>query len=154
MLHVYDFLVALEWNAARTVLQDFPCKIAMIGSGPLPLTPMRIIDAARRQGHTVEQFHLIERYADRVDCSVNCVNKLGGYDNITHEVRDAADPGDLTAFDAVYVAILVGETEKQKKELLLGIVKRMKRGAVVITRGSRGLKGLIYPVSGVHKSSF
>ncbi|QGA22182.1 hypothetical protein EYB26_009897 [Talaromyces marneffei] len=145
MLHVYDFLVSLEWNAARTILQDFPSKIAMIGSGPLPLTPMRIIDAARKQGHTIEQFHLIERYADRVECSVNSVNKLGGYESITHEVGDAADPGDLTAFDAVYVAILVGETEKQKEELLLGILKRMKPGAVVITRGSRGLKGLIYP---------
>ncbi|EED21044.1 hypothetical protein TSTA_082770 [Talaromyces stipitatus ATCC 10500] len=64
---------------------------------------MRVIDAARKQGHTVEM-HLIERYADRVECSVDSVNKLGG------------------------------------------ILKLMKRGAVVIKRGSRDSKGLIYPV--------
>ncbi|KAF4160816.1 hypothetical protein CNMCM6936_003771 [Aspergillus lentulus] len=80
LLYLYDFLIAMEWNA--------------------------------QEGQAVS-FHLVERYASE--------------------------------YDAVYFAALVGSMCEEKESLLLGVVSRMRKGAILITRSTYSLKQLAYP---------
>ncbi|KAG2411499.1 hypothetical protein HFD88_009054 [Aspergillus terreus] len=144
LLYLYDFLIAMEWNAARTVLRQCPQKIAILGSGPLPLTAIRIRELVQQEGQAVS-FHLVERYSSRVRQSEQVLEKLGLADRTTHRIADAADQFDLREYDAVYFAALVGSTRGEKESLLLGVVSRMRKGAILITRSTYSLKQLAYP---------
>jgi hypothetical protein len=136
----------MEWNAARTVLRQCPQKMAILGSGPLPLTAIRIRELAQQEGQAVS-FHLVERYASRVRQSEQVLEKLGLAGWTTHRIADAADQFGLSEYDAVYFAALVGSTREEKESLLLGVVSRMRKGAILITRSTYSLKQLAYPVS-------
>jgi len=48
--------------------------------------------------------------------------------------------------DVVYLAALVGHTQKEKERILRGVVGRMRKGTLVVARSAHGLRRLLYPV--------
>ena len=53
---------------------------------------------------------------------------------------------DLGGFDLVYLAALVGSSQQDKERLLVGVVERMRVGALLVVRTAHSLRGLLYPV--------
>lgn len=53
---------------------------------------------------------------------------------------------DLAGFDLVYLAALVGSSQRDKERLLVGVVERMRMGALLVVRTAHSLRGLLYPV--------
>jgi nicotianamine synthase len=53
---------------------------------------------------------------------------------------------DLSGFDVVYLAALVGLTQTEKESVLVKVVGGMSVGALVIIRSAHGLRSLLYPV--------
>lgn len=49
---------------------------------------------------------------------------------------------DLSAFDVVYVAALVGMSAVEKED----VVRKMKRDALVVLRSAHSLRALLYPM--------
>lgn len=59
-------------------------------------------------------------------------------------------PGyDLTSFDVVFLAALVGRNDVEKKEVIRNVISRMKVGALLVVRSAHSLRRLLYPVVGV-----
>ena len=62
------------------------------------------------------------------------------------QCNDAADPTlDLSTFDVVCLAALVGADADAKLHILSSIVKRMRPGAAVLIRSALALRQLMYP---------
>jgi nicotianamine synthase len=53
---------------------------------------------------------------------------------------------DLTEFDVVWLAALVGAGQKEKEEILVQVVEKMKKGSLLVMRGAWGLRGVLYCV--------
>lgn len=53
---------------------------------------------------------------------------------------------DLTSFDTVFLAALVGQTQPEKEHLMLQVVSKMRSGATLVVRTSWGLRTCLYPV--------
>ena len=120
----------------------------MLGSGPLPLTALSIVDAAAEKGHAVRVLN-IDLVPERIRDSEQMFSLLGEkYNGVSHHVSDAGGVlPDLTAYDAVYVASLVGNTDAEKMDILKNTAGYMRPGAVIVVRSSSGLSRLLWPVS-------
>ena len=57
------------------------------------------------------------------------------------------DEVNLSQFDVVHVAALVGNTSEEKTLIIADVVRRMKAGALLILRTAHSLRSLLYPVS-------
>lgn len=62
-------------------------------------------------------------------------------------LQDAASIVNLSEFDVVYLAALVGCGQSDKETVVQRVVTQMREGALVVIRTSWGLRGLLYPVS-------
>lgn len=63
------------------------------------------------------------------------------------QCADASSPEvDLSSFDVVYLAALVGGCSKDKHDIMAAVVKRMKPGGMVVLRSAHSLRRLLYPV--------
>lgn len=59
---------------------------------------------------------------------------------------EASSPSsDLAEFDLVYMAALVGISQAEKEEIMLEVVGRMRKGALLVVRSSWGLRTCLYP---------
>jgi nicotianamine synthase len=54
-------------------------------------------------------------------------------------------------FDIVFLAALVGMTNKEKMGILRGLVGKLRRGCLVVCRSARGLRAVLYPVSKLYQ---
>lgn len=143
---MYDFLIRMELNAVSTVLDRLPEKVAMLGSGPMPMTAIGIVDRARKLGQQISVL-AVDVDASRIRKSSDLLHFIGGYDDVYHLVADVATgPESLHEFDAVYFAALIGSTAEEREDLLLSVAGRMRQGTVLITRAAAGLKTIVYPV--------
>ncbi len=67
------------------------------------------------------------------------------------QCADASSPDvDLSSFDVVYLAALVGSCSKHKHNILADVAKRMKPRGLVVLRSAHSLRKLLYPVRKVH----
>lgn len=62
------------------------------------------------------------------------------------EAKEDKSAQDLSAFDVVYLAALVGNTKAQKDEIIKAVSSRMKPGALLVMRSAHSLRSLLYPV--------
>lgn len=125
------------------VLRSF----AIIGSGPLPLTSLCIRQQLQENTDDVV-CHNIDQDPFAVSMSMAMCRALG-YDKakICFQCAEANDENlDLSSFDVVYLAALVGKCDKSKHEVIANIVKRMRLGALVVLRSAHSLRSLLYPV--------
>lgn len=53
---------------------------------------------------------------------------------------------DLTDFDVVWLAALVGAGQEDKEEIVVQVVRKMKKGSLLVLRGAWGLRSVLYCV--------
>ncbi|KAK8128098.1 hypothetical protein PG984_009206 [Apiospora sp. TS-2023a] len=155
----YEELTRLELCALRSAGLDRPRKIAFVGSGPLPLTPICLLKALKedaRSGYAPPNDHLqgpviinVDRDEKAIATSSNLIAKLGiPKEEMNHYCGSAdSESQSLTSCDVVYLAALVGVTQLEKEQIALSIAARMRPGALLVIRSSWGLRTCLYPVS-------
>lgn len=132
----YHRLTALETRLI-THSGGTPTAVAVLGSGPLPLSTLGYADAL---GATVVG---LDRDATAVALARQVAARVGSA-AVRFEQADAADVG-LTGYDAVVLAALVGETPSAKAGILRQVAGAMRPGALLLARSARGLRTLLYP---------
>lgn len=148
----------MELSAINASGED-PRRIAFIGSGPLPLTSLCIshllgcqkhaIHHAPMNGNTDSLFVLnIDHNPAAVTQSQALCRWLGTRAaGLEFLCTDAKSPvQDLSNFDVVYLAALVGSSQVEKEELLVSVVGRMRIGALLVIRSAERLRRLMYAV--------
>lgn len=142
----YRKTIPIELGIISIAHGSFPSAVAMIGSGPLPLTSISIVDAATEKGHSIQVLN-IDIIPERIRDSEKIFNLLGPkYGTVSHYVSDAGGAlPDLSEYDAVYVASLVGNSDDEKIEILKNTARHMRKGALVVVRSSVGLSRLLWP---------
>lgn len=155
----YEELTRLELCALRSAGLDHPRKIAFVGSGPLPLTPICLLKALKEEalsGCVSPKDHLpgpaiinVDRDEKAIATSSNLITKLGiPNEEMDHYCGSAdSESQSLTSCDVVYLAALVGVTQVDKEKIALSIAARMRPGALLVIRSSWGLRTCLYPVS-------
>ncbi|PHH74474.1 hypothetical protein CDD83_4562 [Cordyceps sp. RAO-2017] len=149
----YERLARLELCALCS-LGPMPTRVAFIGSGPLPLTSLCLLEALRGGGgggvgaerrDDVGVLN-IDRDEPAIAASRRLAAKLGhrarGTDFVCAEA--GSDAVDLAPFDVVYLAALVGASQAEKERLLIDVVRTMREGALAVVRTSWGLRTCLY----------
>ena len=144
----YTDLVSMELQALNTALPNLhPRTFAIIGSGPLPMTSLHLLDTLRQRIQKPDPFILtIDHNTDPIASAEKICEALAVDTHIQNLCADATSPIDLTTFDVVYLAALVGDGSAEKMRILEDVVGRMRPGAAVMMRGSHSLRQLLYPV--------
>ncbi|KAH7374202.1 Nicotianamine synthase [Cadophora sp. MPI-SDFR-AT-0126] len=153
----YTSLTRMELSALTSLLTP-TCppllKFAFIGSGPLPLTSLCIYQTASSFTHPshlttvdiqVEVLNIDMNPAaiseSRRLCELLCPSAGG----MKFQCCPATAPElDLSAFDVVYLAALVGSTQAEKEDLLESVVGRMREGAYLVVRSAERLRRVLY----------
>ncbi len=141
--------VRMELDALASVKPNFaPRKFAMIGSGPLPLTPLCICDQLKSQNYGCISCHNVDLNPQAIEYSINVCRALGhAADTMCFHCADASsDNVDLRTFDVVYLGALVGGCSSHKLSILASMIKRMSPGTLVVLRSAHSLRRLLYPV--------
>ena len=144
----YIDLIRMELNAITSVTKgERPRKYAILGSGPLPLTSLCLLQLAMSSGEVVS-VHNIDRDPWAISKSSELCRKLGYNDReiAFHCVDILASSYDLQEFDSVHLASLVGTTDEEKQEAISSTIKRMRPGALLVLRSAHSLRSLLYPV--------
>lgn len=137
-----------------------PLRILFIGSGPLPLSSIMILDGLP---HDSRQRHVTN--LDRCPKAIDLSQKF--YKSLKRDEEDSrrglkmdfvcADAsgsspimGDekwLEKFHVVYIAALVGDSVEDKIKLVSNISSRLKMGTTVIMRSAHSMRKVLYSVS-------
>ncbi|KAF2155444.1 nicotianamine synthase 3 [Myriangium duriaei CBS 260.36] len=151
-LNNYVDLTRMELCAMGAVDPESPRSVAFIGSGPLPLTSLALLEALSpyaTAGRTtsVTKVTNIDNCQAAIDASQAMCDRLAiPPTSMLFCQAEAGDLGfDLSQYDAVYLAALVGATQEQKERLIESVVSRMRLGSLLVTRSCQGLKTLLYP---------
>lgn len=143
----YEHVLKAEWAALYTIMNRSPEAIAILGSGAMPETGVWVTNWAIKNGRRV-RIHSLEVIPDRLEKSKKVYDILCGSEDCTFEVGDIKTaPQDLRAYDVVYFNAAVGATTREKEDILLSVVNRMRSGTYVLTRSTHSLKTMAYPVS-------
>lgn len=154
----YEELTRLELCAILSATKTPPSKVAFIGSGPLPLTSLCLLQSLKQDalvtsmspasGTLAEPIVLNVDYDEAaIAASRSLCLALGehgkGMEFICAEATSPAK--DLSEFDVVYMAALVGMSQAEKEGIMLQVVGRMRKGALLVVRSSWGLRTCLYP---------
>lgn len=154
----YVDLIRIELGALSSV-KPVSCelsKFAIVGSGPLPMTSLCILDHFNQKGNSNRtSCHNIDVDPMAVSFSRALCKTLGHTKRtMSFECTHAKDADiDLSCYDVVYLAALVGAYSEQKLEIMRSMVKRMRPGALVVIRSAHALRSLLYPVSTLPESA-
>ncbi|KAH7018361.1 Nicotianamine synthase [Microdochium trichocladiopsis] len=172
----YTDLTRLEISALLSVADSLPRRIAFIGSGPLPLSSMFMLDLVNRWQHLRSGSKRHDEFSTNTATILNIdhsraaitssslmVSKLrngretdSGID-VNDQDLDTTSCGDLkflcqeaavsdlADFDTVFLAALVGQTKREKEQLILRVVSKMTSGSMFVVRTSWGLRTCLYP---------
>ena len=143
----YEYYLKTEWAGLQSVMGRAPESIAILGSGAMPETSIWVTCWAQKHGTRV-RIHSLEILPERLEMSKKVLDALCGSEDCTFEVGDIKEaPQGLHEHDAVYFNAAVGATTKEKENILLDIVSRMRPGAFVLTRSTHSIKTMAYPVN-------
>lgn len=140
----YVDLTRMELSALHTVQPGPPASVAFIGSGPLPLSSICLARSENKP-----RVLNIDREADAITISMELCKRLGEPAQQIHFNCIEADSSEISleGYDVVYLAALVGNTQREKEDLLKSVVARMRKGSLVVVRSADGLRRLLYPVN-------
>jgi len=160
----YEQLTRLELFAISSV-GPLPRKIAFIGSGPLPLSSLCLLQMLKNGTGTAKgssRMHFmrdpsepdgdvvilnIDRDEAAIAASLRLSMELGdegrGMEFICTEA--GSDAQDLREFDAVFIAALVGLSQAEKEDIVLKVAAKMRDGAILVIRSTWGLRTCLYP---------
>lgn len=140
----YIDLSRLEASAISAYLPAPPTHFAFVGSGPLPLTSLCMLDR-----YPNARVHNIDRDEDALRVSQELCEKLE-YDGMSFGLEDVTsleESGtEWQSFQVVFLAALVGMNTESKMEILASLARKMRAGALVVARSARGLRSVLYPV--------
>jgi hypothetical protein len=159
----YQELTRLELCSILSATKIPPRRVAFIGSGPLPLTSLCLLQALKQDGlvtslsaapnpetRNKQQQPVIlnvDYDSAAIAASLSLSIALGeagrGMEFICAEATSTDK--DLAEFDVVYMAALVGITQAEKEGIVLQVVDRMRPGALLVVRSSWGLRTCLYP---------
>lgn len=145
----YVDLVRMELNALASVSScSSPRNFAILGSGPLALTSLCICNHLGQTNPGCISCLNIDRSVEAISSSSKMCQALGHTsDTMCFQCTNANSPDvDLSSFDVVYLAALVGDCGKDKHKIMADVVKRMKPGGMVVMRSAHSLRRLLYPV--------
>lgn len=166
----YVDLTALELHALSSAIDlHHVRKIAFIGSGPLPLSSLcllqqlpsqsckagRDLTAAACPDNDAPRVSIlnIDREAEAIHLSRALTEKLGpavakSMRFVCAAVGDSSTStlAELQTCDVVFVAALVGTSAEEKTHILERVAAGMRGGSLMVVRTAKGLKGLLYPV--------
>lgn len=113
-------------------------RIAMIGSGPLPLTTWHI-----QQQADVEVMH-IDASAEAVVASERLARRLGWH---CHHMAASGEAVALQpeGYDLVLIAGLAGQSAMEKQRIVDNILPALAPGGKLLLRSAQGARGLLYP---------
>ncbi|KAH9862771.1 hypothetical protein J1614_010864 [Plenodomus biglobosus] len=145
----YIDLSRLECATLDAFLPSPPNTLAFVGSGPLPLTSLCILD---RYPHAT--IHNIDRDRAALHASRELSTQLGHGARMTFGCADVSGEGssdgeektDWHAFDVVFLAALVGLESHAKIGILEGLARKVRPGTLVVARSAKGLRSVLYPV--------
>lgn len=147
-------------------------KIAFLGSGPTPFSALcfrerlgpkvQIVNIDRSPEAIVHGRQVAEALGKEFcqnmsfvqgEATTGALTPPDSADDISPTV--AATPSedlslpDLSDCDVVHFAALLGETEGNKRDLLIAVAKSMRRGALMMMRSTDGLRQVLYPKTDV-----
>lgn len=135
----YRHLTRLEVSALAGV-GAVPGRVAMVGSGPLPLSGLFLAEE-----HDSEVL-LIDRDGDCLVLGSQLLDALGLGSRFQELCADpATDDLDLTGCETVLLAALVGADDLEKRDCLRRTAAAMRPGTHLMVRSAAGLRELLYP---------
>ncbi|KAK1756800.1 putative nicotianamine synthase [Echria macrotheca] len=156
----YVELARFELHAIMSASTTVPRKIAFVGSGPLPLTSLCVLEGLKNLGASLGglpvnsqngeaqpiEVYNYDRDEKAVEVSQKLCRALGKYAEGMHIVLESAFSRamDLRSFDVVFLAALVGFDQCEKENILHSMARRMKPGGLIVIRSAHGLKTLLY----------
>lgn len=149
----YVELVRTELSAVRSVNNHAPIEsIAVLGSGPLPLTSICIFQTLEATSRGPPRIHNVDVNPNAIMKSSRLCAALGYAGKpMTFACQDAlSDELSLDSFDVVYLAALVGTSFGEKHDIVARVAKRMRPGSLLVIRSAHSLRSLLYPVSYSH----
>lgn len=141
----YIALSRLECSTLEAFLAAPPTNITFIGSGPLPLSSLCMLDRYPRA--TVWN---VDRDAAALGVSRELCGALGyaGMEFACADVTvESAGNEEWMASGVVFLAALVGEDTGSKMGILEALARKLGPGTLVVARSARGLRSVLYPVS-------
>lgn len=139
----YRDLVALEL-AALAGVGVVPRSVAMLGSGPLPLTGV-----VMAHDHDLE-VQLVDRDDECLSRGAALVDALNLPRASSVRADVLEDDLDLSGFDVVVFAALVGSDGLEKRAALSRVARSMRPGTHLLVRSAVGLRELLYPPASVY----
>ncbi|KAI9647380.1 hypothetical protein NHQ30_003765 [Ciborinia camelliae] len=146
--------------------------VAFIGSGPMPLTSLCVLSALSSSNHmactlspdlsdpipTPPQSPMATPTSPTVVVNIdsnptansqaeNLCSSLGGLPATGMKFvtgMAGSDDLDLSGYDIVWLAALVGGIQEEKEVILKNIVAKMKKGSLLVLRGAWGLRSVLY----------
>jgi nicotianamine synthase len=135
----YEDLTCLEWNSLKA------CKIhhhhkntLFIGGGPLPLTA--IILAVEYNANVT----ILDIDKNAVELSNSLIEKLGLRNKVEVISSSAQEFLDYDKFEVIFIASLVGNSIKEKKNIFSWIREKSKQGTHILARSVYGKRKLLY----------
>jgi nicotianamine synthase len=143
----YVDLSRLEGALLDTFLPSPPSGITFIGSGPLPLSSLCLLD---RYPHG--KAWNIDRDVTALAHSRKLSAVLGYGDRMQYLCADITSEGPggdqaWTSSTAILLAALVGTDTKTKIYILSSLARKLSSGTIILVRSARGLRSVLYPVS-------
>lgn len=112
-------------------------SVAFVGAGPLPLSALFIA------GELNVPVDLIDRDPLALDAAGAVAHALG-YPDLRLVEADAAN-ADLSRYDIVVLAALVGTGPGEKQRILAHLASAMAPRSILLARSARGLRTVLYP---------
>lgn len=134
----YRDLTRLEVHALTGHLPGPPRRVLFVGSGPLPLTSIMM---AAEHGIVVDN---LDSDAEAVRLGSAVAAALGAR-GVRFRTGDVLDADDLSGYDAVCLAALVGLEPEAKGRVLDHVRRRIGPGGLLLARSAHALRGLLYP---------
>jgi len=147
----YLDLTWLELCAVRAARRSSPKKVAFIGSGPLPLTSLCLLQELKKDlqsGSRAEDIEILN-----IDCDSSA---LGTSQRLCEALGDwskgmkflcavAGSPEvDLRDYDVVYLAALVGMSQEEKEDITIKVAGTMRPGSLLVIRSAIGIRTCLY----------
>ncbi|KAF1916605.1 Nicotianamine synthase [Ampelomyces quisqualis] len=140
----YLDLSRLECCTLDAFLPHAPRNVAFIGSGPLPLTSLCMLDR-----YPQVAVHNIDRDSSALQVSQELCQQLGHGARMSFVCEDITRPStngtDWLSFEVVFLAALVGTDTESKMSILTSLAGKLRPGSLVVARSAWGLRTVLYP---------
>ncbi len=112
-------------------------KVLFVGSGPVPTTPIFLAF----QKISVD---CVDISREACELATRLTNKLGLHKYMRFLETDILDYGEFQQYDLVWVAVMAGETDTQKKTVVKHLCAHLRNKQILIMRTGIGVGRFIY----------